>query len=374
VEKGTPVKKLLLVVLVSVVLPSVLCAWGITGHKIINRNAVIHLPASMQQIIAQQAFFEAHASDADNRKNSDPTEGDKHFIDIDSYPNFQNKVMSEDSLKAIYGVSNVTTIGTLPWVTVTTLDSLTAQFRRADWAKAYLTASDLGHYIGDGHQPLHLTKNYDGQLSGNSGIHSRYETTMLGAYQTSIVVVKDSVRYVGDPLGYVFRYVDAVTSYTDSIMAADTQSKAIAGSTSGTLYLSSMWARAGTYTASFIQSATLDLASFWYTAWVNAGLLLKTTDVAAGAAAVPDRFVLSRNYPNPFNPTTTVKFTIGSAQHVTIDVYDVLGRSVASLVNDELHAGSYAIQWNASAQPSGVYYCRMQAGAFAAVQQMILAK
>ncbi len=355
-------------------LPSVVWAWGATGHKIINRNAVIHLPASMKQFIDLQAFFELHASDADNRKNTDPTEGDKHFIDIDTYPNFQNKILSYDSLKTIYGVSSVTTIGTLPWVTVTTLDSLTAQLRRSDTTKAFLTASDLGHYIGDGHQPLHLTKNYDGGLTGNSGIHSRYETSMLGAYQSSIIVVKDSVRYVTNPLAYVFRYVDFANVFVDSIMIADTQSKAIASSTSSTLYLSSMWARAGAYTTQLIQSATVDLASFWYTAWVNAGLLLKITDVAEGAAAIPEQFTLMPNYPNPFNPSTTLQFTIGSRQRVTLTIYDMLGRTTASLVNGELAAGTYAIQWNASTAPSGVYYCRMTAGASSAVQKMILQK
>jgi hypothetical protein len=369
------VKNFYVVVAVCVLMPSVMLAWGGTGHKIINRNAVIHLPASMQQIIDQKAFFEAHASDADNRKDTDPTEGDKHFIDIDFYPNFQNKIMNEDSLKVLYGISKVTTVGTLPWVTVITLDSLTAQFRRADWSKAYLTASDLGHYVGDGHQPLHLTQNYDGRSTGNSGIHSRYETTMLGAYQSSIVVVKDTVTYITNPLGYVFRYVDFTTSYVDSIMLADTQSKAAAaGSTSSALYLSNMWARAGGYTNLFIQQATVDLASMWYTAWVNAGLLFSISDVATTGSTVPATFALRPNYPNPFNPSTNVQFTVGTAQYVTLDIYDVLGRSVQSLVNRDLQPGTYTIQWNASGVPSGIYYCRMHAGAYAAVQKMILQK
>jgi hypothetical protein len=368
------VKKFFVLVGILVLSPAVLFAWGGTGHKLINRNAVIHLPASMQQIISQQAFFEQHASDADNRKNADPTEGDKHFIDIDTYPNFQNKILSYDSLKALYGLSSVTNTGTLPWVTVATLDSLTAQFRRADWTKAYLTASDLGHYVGDGHQPLHLTKNYDGGLTGNSGIHSRYESSMLNAYQSSIAVAKDSVRYITNPAGYVFAYIDFTTRYTDSIMIADTQSKTIAGSTSSPLYLSSMWARAGAYTNLFIQQATVDLASFWYTAWVNAGLLYDMTDVADRTTAVPEKFTLEQNYPNPFNPSTTVRFTIGSAQVVSLEVYDVLGRSVTSLVNGGLRAGTYSIRWDASGVPSGVYYCRMRAGSYAAVQKMILEK
>jgi len=363
------VKKFSLVFLVCV-FPSVLFAWGGTGHKMINRNAVMHLPESMRQLIGQKTYLEAHASDPDFIARIDTD----HFIDIDEYPNFQNKILSLDSLKAVYGAVYVTNVGTLPWTTVRTLDSLTAQFRRGDWTKAYLTASYIGHWVGDGYQPLHLTKNYDGKLTGNTGIHSRYETKMLEANQSSILVAKDSVEYIREPLAFVFRYVDANTVYTDSIMAADTQSKAVAGSTTSALYLSSMWARAGAYTKYFIQQASVDLASFWYTAWVDAGLLYSVTGVAGGEGAVPERFALLPNYPNPFNPSTNLRFTIGSAQHVRVDVYDVLGRRVASLVDRDLSAGTHAIQWNAAGMPGGVYYCRMTAGRRSAVLPMVLQK
>ncbi|HLP18172.1 MAG TPA: T9SS type A sorting domain-containing protein [Bacteroidota bacterium] len=353
--------------------PSIGWAWGGTGHKLINRNAVIHLPASMQQMIDQKSFLELHASDADTRKSVDPTEDVKHFIDIDVYPNFRNLILKFDSLAAVYGSSYVTNEGTLPWATKTTVDSLTAQFRRADWAKAWLTASDLGHYVGDGHQPLHLTKNYDGKLTGNSGIHSRYETSMLNTYSSTIRISRDSVQYVADPISYVFNYINVATVYTDSIMKADSESKLASGGSYSSTYYSALWSRTGVFTTNLLQQATVDLASLWYTAWIDAGLLYNVSDVdAAGGSAVVHTWKLSPAYPNPFNPSTTLRFELAGREHVRLTIYDALGRQIAMLLDEDIAAGTHALQWNASGIPSGVYFCRMSAGSHLAVQKLLL--
>jgi endo-1,4-beta-xylanase len=89
---------------------------------------------------------------------------------------------------------------------------------------------------------------------------------------------------------------------------------------------------------------------------------------------VPDRFGLSQNYPNPFNPTTSFEFQVASSGFVSLKVLDILGREVAVLVNESRQPGTYSERWNASALPSGVYFCRMQAGSFVDTKKMILAK
>jgi hypothetical protein len=72
-------------------------------------------------------------------------------------------------------------------------------------------------------------------------------------------------------------------------------------------------------------------------------------------------FVLSQNFPNPFNPTTTISYQLPVNSHVTLKVFDILGREVATLVNEQRSAGSYSVQWNASRFSSGVYLVRMEA-------------
>ena len=87
---------------------------------------------------------------------------------------------------------------------------------------------------------------------------------------------------------------------------------------------------------------------------------------------IPTIAHLSQNYPNPFNPTTTIEFRVSSSEFVSLQVFDVLGREVAMLVNEARSEGVNTVRWDASSQPSGVYYYRLQAGAFVESKKMIL--
>ena len=81
-----------------------------------------------------------------------------------------------------------------------------------------------------------------------------------------------------------------------------------------------------------------------------------------------------QNYPNPFNPITTIDYSIPKESFVTIKVYDMLGREVATLINEEKNAGEYSVKFNGSILASGVYLYRMKAGNFIQTKKMILMK
>jgi hypothetical protein len=112
------------------------------------------------------------------------------------------------------------------------------------------------------------------------------------------------------------------------------------------------------------------------------------TSVEVQSTAVPAGFSLSQNFPNPFNPSTTISFTIpsssfavsmttgetGTASEVSLIVYDLLGRAVATLIHDHLESGSYTVTWNAQDQPSGLYFYRLQSGEFTQSKRMLLLK
>jgi hypothetical protein len=96
---------------------------------------------------------------------------------------------------------------------------------------------------------------------------------------------------------------------------------------------------------------------------------------------VPSKFILSQNYPNPFNPTTKIKFTIPSVilsgaknLNVTLKVYDVLGREVATLVNEEKQPGVYEVELVASQLSSGIYFYTLEAGEFRDTKKLIFLK
>ena len=311
--------------------------WGSTGHRIINLKAAMQLPAAMASWKADSLFFAAHASDPDNRKKSSDTslfaEYQRHFIDIDWYPNYQSLPHDIAAVIALYGRSTVHTEGTNPWITVILLDSLTARFRRGDNARAETTMSDLGHYIGDAHQPLHCTENYDGTMTGNDGIHSRYETAMINAYQSSIVVYWDSARYVDSPIDYIFDYIYRSQAYVDSIMAADTYAKNASGwSGSGnppTAYYTYLWTQVSNLTLDEIQRATVDLASLWYTAWVNAQTPAQNVDSIFASSTSGGTITPTGTLRVPDGHDTTLTFTPQPGHHV--DSVRVDGNRVDSL-------------------------------------------
>jgi Secretion system C-terminal sorting domain len=89
---------------------------------------------------------------------------------------------------------------------------------------------------------------------------------------------------------------------------------------------------------------------------------------------VPETHSLSQNYPNPFNPVTRVNFQIPEVDYVRLSVYDLLGREVTVLVNEELRPGDYKVDFDGSNFPSGVYYYKLTAGGFTETKKMILVK
>jgi len=89
---------------------------------------------------------------------------------------------------------------------------------------------------------------------------------------------------------------------------------------------------------------------------------------------VPTGYALTQNYPNPFNPTTNFTYEINKAGFVSIKIYDILGREVATLVNEVKQVGSFTATWNAINAGSGIYFCKMQSGSFTATKKMILMK
>lgn len=91
-------------------------------------------------------------------------------------------------------------------------------------------------------------------------------------------------------------------------------------------------------------------------------------------APVATAYQLKQNYPNPFNPVTTIRFNIPTSEHVTLTVYNILGQSVTTLMDQYKQAGQYRIQWNASDLPSGIYLIRMETGQFSAVRRSVLLK
>ena len=89
---------------------------------------------------------------------------------------------------------------------------------------------------------------------------------------------------------------------------------------------------------------------------------------------IPDKYLLGQNYPNPFNPSTKIKYSIPQSSNVKIEVYDIIGNSIETLINKEQPAGTYELTWYAGGLPSGIYFYQLSAGDFISTKKMILMK
>jgi hypothetical protein len=116
----------------------------------------------------------------------------------------------------------------------------------------------------------------------------------------------------------------------------------------------------------------LEIASNDYVFWYDS--IKMVVGINGTSTNVPMVYDLKQNYPNPFNPNTNIEFTLPRPEWVTLKVFNVLGQQVASIVSEKLNSGIHKYEWQAQNLPSGIYYCRMQAGEFTDTKKMVLLK
>lgn len=353
---------------------SLFYGWGVTGHKIINRKTVLSFPAGLNPFLYWRDSLTAHGSDADYRKSVDPNEAPRHYIDIDNYAVFISTgriPQTLDSLISIYGYNFVITNGILPFAIIATVDSVKNYLLNHNWQMAMLKAADLGHYIGDGHNPLHITRNYNGQYTNQTGIHSRYETTMINRDSGNIIYGGDSVSYISNVNQFVFNFIYQNYAYVDSVLRADSIAYSTAGYYNNTYY-QYLWNLSGNFTTLLFKNASNFLASLIYTAWINAG-----SPVPVGiepVANTPQSYRLSQNYPNPFNSQTKIDFIIPKTSGVKIIVYSLSGKEVLTSANKIYSPGRYSLIVDMKNYSSGVYFYRMISEDFQDTKTFILLK
>jgi hypothetical protein len=98
------------------------------------------------------------------------------------------------------------------------------------------------------------------------------------------------------------------------------------------------------------------------------------SDIVKIEITVPNEFSLEQNYPNPFNPSTKIRYSIPLPSNVTIKVFDMLGKEIETVVNEEKPVGTYEINWYSKHLPSGVYFYQLRAGSFVETKKMVLMK
>lgn len=248
-------------------------SWGEKAHRKINASCVDFFPAELNRMKVWGPALGDHSSDADFRKKNDKNEFNRHFIDIDNYEDFDNTHKITEDYKIActqYGKANVIKNGTLPWVTDSTYNALVQDFKSENWQQALLTAADLGHYVADGFMPLHLTANYNGQLSNQTGIHSRYEETMIDKYIDQIRFKTSGIKKITNVKSYIFRYIYDNYSYIGMLLQADSRAYEKAGKQYNEIYYENLWKGTSLFTTQLLHESSKTLASLIYSAWLEA--------------------------------------------------------------------------------------------------------
>lgn len=352
----------------------VFISWGYSGHYKINYESSKSFSLEMGQFMEWATILAEHGSDADYRKDEDPSEGPKHYIDIDNYPEFlmAGRIPHDlDSVIAKYGENFVYDQGILPWATVAAYDSLVRCFLLRDWNRAVLVASDLGHYIGDGHMPLHITRNYNGQYTGNTGIHSRYESAMINSFMGQVSYDGGNISFIHDVNGFVFSYLYENYRYVDSVLLADDFAQEIAGNTTSFTYKEALWNKTRSFTVPLFASASNALACLIYTAWTEAG---KPSMNSSGIEneEYPTNLALEQNYPNPVTNSTVIRFYNATDSQINLSLLDMCGKSVSTLAGGFYSKGAHEQVWVPEGIPAGIYFLVLSNGNVTSVRKLVI--
>jgi len=264
-------------------------SWGFHAHRIINKSAVFALPAPLAGFYKKHIdYISEHAVNPDKRRYVDPQEAERHYIDIDSYgknpfdsipKRWQDAIdkIPEDTLKAH---------GILPWQINFSYFQLVNAFKEKNIKRILRISADLGHYIADAHSPLHTTKNYNGQLTDQEGIHAFWESRLPEIYAKDYSYFVGRAQYINSPQLKAWEIIEHSFSLTDSVLQIEKRlsqelspdQKYIFENRNNILVRTQSQAFSKAYHLALngmvekqMQSSIIILSSFWYSAWIDAG-------------------------------------------------------------------------------------------------------
>lgn len=216
-----------------VLLPRDAGAWGFEAHKFIAEHAIALLPPHLRAFFeARRVMFVEHSIDPDLwRAVGFADEPPRHFLDLDAYGAYPFDALPRDYDEAIrvHGEEKVRANGQLPWRVTEIYDRLLRAFqqmKRGDapgWTydNVVFFSSVLSHYVGDAHVPFHAVVNYDGQLTNQLGVHSRFESELFSRTRDRLVVRPIVVPPITDARDATFAVLLMSTTLTEPILVAD---------------------------------------------------------------------------------------------------------------------------------------------------------
>lgn len=281
-------------VIAVVVIGFVTLSWGIVGHEHINKAAVMILPKPMLAFFYNHIDFVTQESTVpDVRKYSlnYKEENPRHYFDMENFGSQDSlpKTLAEANKK--YDAKFLMSNGILPWYIDDMMIKLTKAFKDKNKAEILFLAADLGHYIGDATMPLHTSANHDGQLTNQKGIHALWESRIPELFVEKYKFTVAPPQYIENISQHTWQLVYETHSLVAPLLAADKQlrtttpeNKIFVVDEQGKVvknkynaakfsdeYANKLNASLNGMVESQMKKAVTETASYWYTAWVNAG-------------------------------------------------------------------------------------------------------
>ncbi len=233
-------------------------------------------------------YLSEHAVDPDKRRHSDKAEPPRHYIDIDHYGDFAIDSLPRFWKDAVEKLTEDTlqSYGIVPWYIPKVYYRLLNAFKEKDEKKILYYSANLGHYIGDACVPLHCTENYNGQLTNQHGIHGFWESRLPELFGDGYDYLCGRAEYIQRIQEYCWDLIQGSSVALDSVLSFEKELNASFSSDLKYAYESrgsvTMKVYSRDYSDAFhkrldgqverrMRKAILSVASFWYTAWVNAG-------------------------------------------------------------------------------------------------------
>lgn len=296
-------KKILLTALASVLFIHGF-SWGFFGHKLVNRMAVFTLPEQLLAFYKQHIdYVTEHAPDPDKRRYAVKEEACRHYVDLDHY----EMVVPIDTVPkywkdavARYTEDTLNAYGIVPWHINMMKFRLTEAFKEKDTEKILQLSADIGHYIADAHVPLHATENYNGQLTGQTGIHSFWESRLPELFNDRYDFFVGRAVYIDDVQKAAWQASEGSFAAKDSVLEFERKLNATFPSDQKYTLEQKGQSQVKSYSKAYSQAyhdmlhgqverrlrqSVLMVGSIWYTAWVDAG----QPDLNAGEQKKPKK-------------------------------------------------------------------------------------
>lgn len=269
-------------------------SWGIVGHERINKAAVMALPKPMLAFFYNHIDFVTQESTVpDIRKYTlnYKEENPRHYFDTENFGPQDSlpKTLAEANKK--YDAKFLMSNGILPWYIDEMMVKLTKAFKEKNRAEILFLAADLGHYIGDAHMPLHTSANHDGQLTNQKGIHALWESRIPELFANNYKFTVAPPQYIENISQHTWQIINNSHSLVLPLLATDKQlrentaeNKIFVVDANGAIvktkynaakfsdeYAHKLNSALNGMVESQMKKAVTETASYWYTAWVNAG-------------------------------------------------------------------------------------------------------